>query len=313
MTIKCPEPKKPLNARLLLMAVAMTASVVSHAFAAMPKSESVITRDQVTLSDVFDGVTENADYVLAPAPDMGRTLTLNVNDLNRISEAFNLGWHASAPQQTVIRRSVNVIGSADIKDALVRSLKEKLSGQRVDLDLADANATLKVSGETAALPSVQELHVDAAHNSFTAVVAAGDAHRDVSGTYYSITQLPVLKTPLRPGDVIAKSDIDFIDVRSTDISAAMIVDTGHLVGQTPKRGLSAFKPLTASDVTAPMVIKKGDLVTMTLKSDILMLTTQGRAMEDGAAGDVVKVMNTASKQTLDAVVTGPQAVDVRAL
>lgn len=314
MTMKSPETKKILNSRLLLMAVAMTASVFSHAFAATPRTESVITRDQVTLGDVFDGVEGNANYVLAPAPEMGRTLTLNVNDLTRIAAAFNLDWQPGAtPQQTVIRRAFNEVGAVDIKDAVVRRLEAQLNGQRIDADLADPSATLKVPGAAAASVSVESLRIDAAHGEFTATVAAGDIRKDVSGKYYTIAQLPVLKAPLRPGDVIAKSDIDYIDVRSNDVSPTMIVDAARLIGQTPKRGLSALKPLVASDVTAPMVIKKGDLVTMTLQNDILMLTTQGRAMADGAAGDVVKVMNTSSKQMVDAVVTGPQAVAVRSL
>lgn len=314
MTMKCPETKKTLNGRLLLMAVAMTASVFSHAFAATPRNESIVTHDQVTLADVFDGVTDNASYVLAPAPDMGRTLTLNVNDLTRIAKVFDLDWQpGTTPQQTVIRRAFNEVGATDIKEAVINRLEAQLGGQRLDADLADPTTTLKVPGAEVASISVDNLHIDAARGEFTATVSAGDARKDVNGKYYTIAQLPVLKAPLRPGDVITKGDVDYIDVRSSDVSPTMIVDADRLIGQTPKRGLSALKPLVASDVTAPMIIKKGDLVTMTLQSDIMMLTTQGRAMENGAAGDVVKVMNTSSKQTIDAVVTGPQAVTVRAL
>ena len=50
---------------------------------------------------------------------------------------------------------------------------------------------------------------------------------------------------------------------------------------------------------------------MLLKSDIISLTAQGRALDNGAAGDAIHVMNTTSKQVIDAVVTGPQAVSIR--
>src|SRR4051812_29731921 len=116
--------KKILDVKRLMMVVAMTAFVFTHAYAApMPKTESVIMHDQITLGDVFDGVKENADYYLAPAPAMGKSVTLDANDLARISEAFHLGWTPdSALQHVVIRRSSTEINRFDIEPALQKKL-----------------------------------------------------------------------------------------------------------------------------------------------------------------------------------------------
>jgi flagella basal body P-ring formation protein FlgA len=49
---------------------------------------------------------------------------------------------------------------------------------------------------------------------------------------------------------------------------------------------------------------------MALENGIISMTTQGRAMSDGADGEVIPVMNVSSKQVIDARVTGPQNVRV---
>ena len=56
--------------------------------------------------------------------------------------------------------------------------------------------------------------------------------------------------------------------------------------------------------------KKGDLVIMVLKKGALNLTTKGKALDNGAKGDMVRILNTNSRQTIEAQVTGPQKVTI---
>jgi flagella basal body P-ring formation protein FlgA len=304
----------------LALALALTTCMTAHAFAAAtPKEDSVITQDQITLGDVFDGVTADADHYLAPAPEPGKTITLGTYDLVRISTAFNLGWvpDANGPH-VVIRHAGGEIDRYDVQAALEQKLKEEMKGQKFDMELSDRAIGFSVPETPGKTPDrsvvVEKLTYDAATNAFNAVVAAAaapEAKKEVSGHYYLISRIPVLKTPLRPGDVISSGDIDYIDMRSTDITSSMVTETSNLVGQTPRRGVSAMKPLTAGDVRLPTIVKKGDLVTMVLKNNALSLTVQGRAMDNGSAGDAIHVMNSTSKQVLDAIVTGAQTVSVK--
>src|SRR5437870_223527 len=110
---------KVLNAKRLMVALAMTACLTGHAFAAAPKAETTVMGDRVTLGDVFDGVKDHADFYLAPAPAVGKTMVLNAGDLTRISETFHLGWTADSNlSQVVIHRSSNMIDHGDIQAAL---------------------------------------------------------------------------------------------------------------------------------------------------------------------------------------------------
>ncbi|MFH1157439.1 MAG: flagellar basal body P-ring formation chaperone FlgA [Pseudomonadota bacterium] len=306
--------KRP-NLKRLMLAAALAASVASPAFAVTPRAESAVLNDRITLGDVFDGVTENADYYLAPAPAPGRTVTLNVNDLIRISEALSLGWTPDGNhRQVVIRRSSGEIDLYDIQAALQARLAEKMRGQKFDMELFDRSLRFLVPEAADRTVSVNGLTTDAVKGLFKAVVSPSafpDMKKEVSGRFYPIGRVPVLKEPLRPGDVISAGDVEYVDMRASEITGSMITDADKLVGQTPRRGLSAMKPVTAGDVKSPVVVKKGDVVTMTLRSEAMSLTTQGRAMDSGSEGDVIRVMNTGSRQIVEAVVAGPQAVTVR--
>ncbi len=303
-----------------IMATVVMALVAGQAFAATPKTESFVTRDKITLGDVFDDVTANADYYLAPAPAAGKATVLNAGDLSRIAEAFHLGWKPQTNlEQVVVRRaaaeaSPQVVGAADIQAALQEPLAEKMKGQKFDTELFDQTVSLRVPKTADKTVNVESLVYDAAQGTFKATVSAQAApgvKKEIKGRLYPLVQVPVLKSALRPGEVISAADIDTVGMRRGNISPNVLTDAGKLIGRTPKHGLPAMRPVAAGDVQAPLLIKKGDLVTMELKSGVISLTAKGRALDSGAEGEAIRIMNTNSKQVVDAVVTGTQTAVVK--
>ena len=65
-----------------------------------------------------------------------------------------------------------------------------------------------------------------------------------------------------------------------------------------------------TDLQTPVVVGKNSLVTIRLETNRMQLSVQGRALEDGAAGDVVRVMNTKSNSVVNAVVVDTGSVVV---
>lgn len=298
--------------RNLMMTTILTMCLVGQAFAATPKTESVIMHDQITLGDVFDGVQNDADHYLAPAPAMGRSVTLDARDLSRISDAFHLGWTSSNGRESiVIRRASSEIDRHAIEKVLQDRLSEEMKGRKVEMELNDRTAGFRIAENADRTVEVVSLTVDALKGTFRATLSAAGVQKEVRGRFYPITSLPVLKEPLRQGDVISAADIEYIDMRLSGVTSSMIVDARKLTGLTPRRGIAALKPITTGDVQMPTVVRKGDIVTMMLKSDVISLTAQGRAMENGAEGEAVTVMNLSSKQIVEATITGPQTVSVR--
>lgn len=313
------EAIKKLDFKKLLMAVALTACLVNSAHAAEPKATVLLSKDVLTVGDVFDDVDHDADHVLAPAPNYGDTMTLSTYDLKRISDAFNLGWVPQTNrEQATVRRNAHEVDHFAIETALKKSLGAELKGQKFDLQLADRNLHFHLPEGTATDLDVSNLQYDLAQGEFHALVTAPAGapqpavKQEVSGRLIAVTSVPILKNTMHQGDVITAADLDYTDIKNTDLAANTITDASKIIGMTPRRGIVALKPLNVGDISMPVIIKKGDLVTITLKSPVMTLTTTGRALENAASGDSLRVMNVTSNQTLDAMVTGPKAVSVNA-
>jgi hypothetical protein len=74
-------------------------------------------------------------------------------------------------------------------------------------------------------------------------------------------------------------------------------------------GMRATLPATAGAVTEAMV-RRGDAVTLVYQVPGVSLSMRARALEDGAVGQSVRLLNTSSNRTVEGVVTGPGAARV---
>ena len=57
-------------------------------------------------------------------------------------------------------------------------------------------------------------------------------------------------------------------------------------------------------------MRKGSLVTLTVHTRYMLLQTNGQAVEDGARGEVVRILNLKSRKTVQGIVTGDGEVRV---
>jgi flagella basal body P-ring formation protein FlgA len=162
----------------------------------------------------------------------------------------------------------------------------------------------------------ENLRVDLQKGTFTARLIAPAtgkplAHREISGRLSLLTDVPVLSGGLRAGDMISADDLSYVEMRNSDISSSTIVSAEKLIGQMPRRAIAAMRPVTAADIEAPALVKRGELVTVALQNGALNLTLQGKALQNGSEGDIVRIVNTASNRMLEGVVTGPQTVTIK--
>lgn len=299
---------------LMMTAIAIVLS--APASAATLKSESSVKGDVVTVGDVFDGAGDAAGKYLAPAPVDGKSLVLTTTDLVRISSAFKLDWAPSGHDSLIVRRAVQGLAHDDVANAVKKEISRTLAGHVVDVEMPGFQGDIHLPYDVEASFDVKNLNVDRIKGRFSAVIAAPAGAdkpvmtKEVSGRLFEMVELPVLKNNLRNGDVISEHDLDFVTVRSADVAQNAITDKNALIGQMPRRVLGAMKPLMQNDIESPVLVKKGETVNVVLKNGALMLTMKAQAAQSGAEGETVRIVNTTSKKTLDAVVTGPQMVTI---
>jgi flagella basal body P-ring formation protein FlgA len=114
------------------------------------------------------------------------------------------------------------------------------------------------------------------------------------------------------GSVLAEADLAYKPMpaaRATDSIARSIAD---IVGMETRRALRAGEPVRNIDIRRHALVAKGATVTMLFEADGLTLTFVGRALTDGAEGDVITVLNPSSYRQVQAIVTAPGTVRVGA-
>ena len=82
------------------------------------------------------------------------------------------------------------------------------------------------------------------------------------------------------------------------------------VGLEAKVALYPGRPILASQLRAPALVERNAVVRMSYASGPLRIVTEGRALDRAAAGEPVRVMNLASKQTVTGVVAADGSIEV---
>jgi flagella basal body P-ring formation protein FlgA len=83
------------------------------------------------------------------------------------------------------------------------------------------------------------------------------------------------------------------------VNAIQIVSPGGARATLPRT--------TDARTVADAAVRRGDAVTLIYAAPGMSLSMRARALEDGAVGQSVRLLNVSSNRTIDAVVTGPGA------
>lgn len=248
-----------------------------------------LTGDTVTLGHLFNGLdTAVADQVIARAPAPGHQATLPTAWVARVATVYGVNWQPGRQDGPITLTRRSVAEQAALEAELTESLSREIATQQTVLPAA---------------PTVVEAAVVAPEPTPAAPV---QINQPVA------IPVPVLVRRLGRGEVIEDSDLTWIDIPDDHRAAQYIVDAADLIGLSPSRGLSPFRPIRLGEVAPPMEVERGDSVTMRLTAGGLSITARGRALDAGSRGSVIRVLNIDSAQTIDAVVLGPGTVVVLA-
>ena len=125
------------------------------------------------------------------------------------------------------------------------------------------------------------------------------------------------------GAVFAQSVTPVRAIRSHTILAAddltlaeaavpgAIAEIAAAVGQEARVTLYPGRPILTSQIGAPALVERNQLVRMILRrSGALSIATEGRALDRAGAGELVRVMNLASRQTVTGTVAADGSIEV---
>lgn len=206
-----------------------------------------------------------------------------------------------------------VYSPAHVEAVLSDALSRQITTGRLQMEMDNRAVELRAPAGAGSL-TVENLYYNPVQGRFAAEMIVADTRPvvrlPVSGRAYGVVQVPVLSRRIAPGDVIGPGDVDWQDVRADLAGSDIAATDAQLIGLTPRRGVPVNQPVRLRDLQSPRVVDKGSLVTITLATENLTLSVQGKALQDGGRGDVIRVVNTQSNRILEATVAGPSIVAV---
>lgn len=136
--------------------------------------------------------------------------------------------------------------------------------------------------------------------------------------WFLITILAFLSTPAIADMVIpartirANAIITEFDVTLSQGELASGFDRLHdVIGQETRVVLYAGRPIRIDDIGPPAIVTRNQIVSLSFAGRGLRIVTEGRALERGAVGDNVRIMNLSSRATLFGQVMPDGTIQVR--
>lgn len=121
----------------------------------------------------------------------------------------------------------------------------------------------------------------------------------------ALAEAVVATRMIRAQAVIEAADMTLVDAEIpgalTELQAAL--------GQEARVAIYPGRPIRAQDLGRPAIVERNQIVPLTYRSGALSILTEGRALARGGVGDVIRVMNIASRSTVSGLI-GPDGMVV---
>jgi len=308
----------------LLIALAGPATAqVTGAITPHPKLKElvVVSNDVVRIGDLVENAGSAAGIAVFRSPDLGYTGGV---PLARVIEALAPYKLASldtgSVTEVMVTRLSRAIPAKEIEARIARALAGQFGygdASNISVTLDNGQRTIHVEPSAAEELPVTRLNVDPRTGRFTAVfelpsgVVARRMTLRVNGTAVETAETTILTRALNRGDVIKESDV-ITEKRPKVEIAGEFISAESAIGLAVKRPLRSGTLLRPSDLAKAEVIQRNESVTIVYEVPGVLLTVRGKALEAGAVGDLVGVLNMQSNRTVQAKVSGPGRVVISA-
>ncbi len=282
------------------------------------KSDVEVSGNAVRLGDLFAGVPASIDRDIALAPPPCRPAVYDARVLDKLAQTYRLEWQAMSGADHVTVSSACTHISADaIRDATLERLKAEAPSKKVSFDVVldrrsnEIDLPVKDSPDFTLENFVYNKGAKQFRADLTAPTIKGTFNFVVSGRVTVKRQVPMLVRRLEAGTVVGANDIDWMEIPEERVSADVITEAEQLIGREVRRDTPDGEMLRSRDVMPQRLVTRNSLVTMKIETPVMLISAQGKAQQDGAEGETIRVINTQSNRVIEGIVTGPGVVEIR--
>ncbi len=290
------------------------------------KASAGVSSDEVSLADIADisGGSDDVNeflsgIVVCPSISVDTSKTLLPGDIekqlarNRINLRF---VRIDGAREVVVSRRSKKVTSEELKDVVLNYVYENMPWDKEEV----------IMDFTRELPDVSLLDEEASYsvaplsdskyigfNQFSLRVFSGGKleHRFVVGVNIRVfKEVVVSSRQLRRRGIISAEDVEIQKRELRDVHKTAFSSIDDVVGQRLKLSVAANRILYHSSIEEAPLIAKDQYVIIRGKNGAVCVTTRGKAIEEGKAGEFIQVKNLASGRIVIAKVTSPEIVDI---
>ena len=286
-------------------------------YAALLRPTGSLVASVVKLSDLFDDLDAGLDRAIGPAPAPGGRIVVEAAQLGAIARQFGVDWRPASPaDRVVLDRPGRALGRDDVLPALRIALDNVGAPADADIELPGFAPPL-ISADGRAEIAVEQLELDGANGRFGATIAIsgpGISNQKIriSGSVMEMVEIPVLAHRLQPGSIVRADDLKRMRLRASLLATEVVRSPDQAVGLAVRRTVGRGQPIALADLGKPLMVTKNNRVSVQLQSGALVISATGQAMESGALGDRITVLNPISRAIIEAEVIGAGRVRVLA-
>jgi flagellar basal body P-ring formation protein FlgA len=314
--------------RRILFSAALLAATTASALAqtagdtiASPvlHADVAVAGDIVRIGDVIDNAGSAAQIPIYRAPDLGTTGTLPTAQVIAALQAHQvIGVDTKDIKVVTVTRLSRAIDVKEIQSQIAHALEHhgglgdaaNLS-LRFDRDLQDIQLDSCYTGTLQAVAT----RLDPRNGRFDVTFEIGSDNNSptvklrFTGAAIETIETAVLTRNVEHGEVLKASDVIVERRPKADIGGDAATRSGA-VGMQMRRPVRAGQALRVADLAKPDLVQRDGNVTLVYQAAGLYLTIRGKALDNGAEGDTVNVLNLQSNRTIGGVVIGRDQVRV---
>ncbi len=319
--------KAPRGIRALLLAAALFALPASSLAqgaddtiaAPVLRAQVTVTSDVVRVGDVVDNAGSAAQIAIYRSPDLGTTGSLPVEQVLTVLRAKQvIGVNARDIKQVSVTRLARTLAAKDIEQAVAGALEQRFGlgdAANISVNFDRGVGDLRLDASNSGALQVTAARYEPRNGRFDVTFEIANSNADsparlrFTGTAIETVEVAVLTRDIDRTEPLKASDLAMERRPKAEVTGEAAV-RDKAIGMQLRHPMRAGSPLRFADLAKPDLVQRDQSVVVIYRTPGIYLTTRGKALENGAEGDVVNVMNLTSKRTLTGVVTGRGQVTI---
>lgn len=284
------------------------------------RASITVTSDVVRVGDLIDNAGSAALIPLYRSPDLGTTGALPVAQVLAVLRAKQvIGVMTGDIKEVQVTRLARTLANKDLETAVASALERRFglgdaANITVTFDRGIADMRLDASN-TGVLQPVATRY-DARSGRFDIAFEINNDNNPAptklrfTGTAIETVEVAVLTRDIDRVDLLKSSDVAMERRPKAEVTGEA-ASRDRTLGMQLRRPMRAGTPIRVADIVKPDFVQRDQNVTVIYQVPGIYLTTRGKAIESGAEGDTISVLNLQTKRTLSGVVTGRGQVTVQ--